>query len=580
MATHNHERRAALEKKRNATEAATREKGRHTTQVASKEQTIPKVTTKSKRANKKTEAASGPQTAQKNAPKRKRGAHTDQSPQKKVQIENDDAAARVRQHYQESESTNADRRKKAEAASGPQTTQTNTGKRKRVADHTDQPPRKKVRVKNDDAAARVRQHYQEPEGTRKSRRIAGRPAESSGSLPAGQYVQINDDDAQVSNVDSTTVIDIPVIENTNAADEPSDPDTRGVERHPQDFRRVFAKTIGTHRIVRGMTKERTRTTDRIHVLTHGRDGLVELEHKFRRLHRDMESSEEEIEAIRSMHAKRLNQIKRAQAYVDRLTTPLRHMHATHADRNDRIYEFSGIRKDHAELSFLPPEFWTAYRNCNTAYTACKDIKLEIDVIENERLDVLRNLDERMEASVCRDDHASTREVDEAENAPFGESANDQFARIRKLGGGSQKLNRLHELWESARDKQYEEESKLNQIAEEAFVAAGHLSAVDDPEEIELLRRVPSEVGEKKGRRPDSAEPVEQHQRSNSRSADKSALAERVWRARKNVRYHHKRLQDARWQPLSDAGSLDSDAQGELRVRRWIKRTGELREAEK
>lgn len=256
------------------------------------------------------------------------------------------------------------------------------------------------------------------------------------------------------------------------------------------------------------------------------------------------------------------------------------MHATHADRNGRIHEFSGIREDHAELSFLPPEFWTAYRNCNTAYTACKDIKLEIDVIENERLDVLRHLDKRMEASVCRDDHASTREVDEADNAPFGESANDQFARIRKLGGGSQKLSRLHELWESARDKQYEEESKLNQIAEEAFVAAGHLSAVDDPEEIELLRRVLSEVGEKNVLRSGSAEPVEQHQRSNSRSADKSALAERVWRARKNVRYHHKRLQDARWQPLSDAGSLDSDAQAELRVRRWIKRTGELREAEK
>ena len=559
MATHNHERRAALEEKRNATEAARREKGRkrndHDTKVASKEQTIPKLTTKTKRADntnerKKTDAASGPQ---KNATKRKQGAHTDQPPRKRAQTENYDAAARVRQHYRKPEGTNADQRKKTKAASGPQTIQKNASKRKRAA-QTDESPRKKVQVKNDDAAARVRQQYQEPEGMRKSRRIAGQPAESSGSPSAGQYVRVNDeDDAQVSDVEPTTTIDTPVTGNTNAADEPSDQDVRRIEQRPQDVREVFARTIGTHRIVRGMTKEYTSWTRRIHALKHAKGGLVELERRFRDMDRDMESSEEEKEAVRSLHAKRLGQIKRHQAYVDRLTTPLRAMIAMHTDRNDRIYESIGTHEDHSELTFLPPEFWTAYKNCRTAYTACKDIKSKIHVMENERFDMIQQLDERMIASVSRDDRISTREADEAQNAPFGESTENQNLRIRKLGGRSQGLQQLQEILESARDKQYEEESRLNQIAEAAFVAAGYLRAVDDPEEIELHRRVPSDVGQRNtGRRSNPTGPVELNEGSSSRSPDKSALADKVRRARKNLQYHRKRLQDARWQPLSDA----------------------------
>ena len=92
MATHNHERRAALEKKRNAAEATKLEKDRkrnnRITQAASGEQTNPKVSTKRKRADnaderKKTGIASRPQNIQENATKRKRAAYTDQLPRKK-----------------------------------------------------------------------------------------------------------------------------------------------------------------------------------------------------------------------------------------------------------------------------------------------------------------------------------------------------------------------------------------------------------------------------------------------------------------------------------------------------------------
>ncbi|GAB7329075.1 hypothetical protein MBLNU13_g00912t1 [Cladosporium sp. NU13] len=529
MAPHNHERRAALDKTRKATEPARRERVRkrkeRETQVASMEQKIPKINTKMKRA------------------------------------------------------ANAHQRKEPEVAPGPQTIQENAGKRKRAA-QMDQSPRKKVQVENDDAAARLRRKYREPEGARKSRRIAGRSAESSESLPAGQNVQVSDTVEQASDVNPTTVIDTAITENTNTADEPSERTTEVIEQRSQGAQKVFAENVGTHRIVRSMTKEYTTWAERIHVLKHGRGGLLELERQFRHMNHDMEVSEEEMEAVRSQHAKRLEQISEAQAYLDSLVVPLRYMSATHAERNNRIYEFVGIRENYAELSFLPPKFWIAYKNCSTAYTACKDIESEIHAIKNGNLDVLRQLDERMVASVFRSDHAPSRESDAVQNAPSGELPEIHYERIRKLVSASQKLSRLHENLESARDKQYEEESRLNQIAEEAFVAAGNLRAVDNPEKIKLCRRVPSEIGKRNsGQRSESAGPIEQGQRSSFRGPDKSALADRVRRARRNVRHHQEMLRDARWQPLSNAGSMDSDAQGELRVRRWIKRTGELREAE-
>lgn len=310
---------------------------------------------------------------------------------------------------------------------------------------------------------------------------------------------------------------------------------------------------------------------------------METEHQLRHINRDMETSEEEKEAVRSRRAKRLDQISSAQAYVDGLTTQLRDLNAKHAIRNIRIYESIGIREDHAELSSLPPKFWAAYEDCNTAYTACKEVELKIQLVENEQSDVLLQLDKRMVASVRRNDNASTRGVDAVQNAPFVESSEEKSRRLNDLCDASLRLSPLHVSLESARDKQYEEESKLDQIAEEAFVVAGYFRAVDDSEEIELLRRVKSNDGgsgkENTERRSDSAEPIEQDQHSSASSPDKSALAERVRRTRKNVSYLHKRLHDARWQPLSDAGSMDSDAQGVLRVRRMIKRTGEIQEAE-
>ena len=300
--------------------------------------------------------------------------------------------------------------------------------------------------------------------------------------------------------------------------------------------------------------------------------------------RDVKSSDEEKEAVRSQYARRLDQMEIAQAYVDSLATPMRDLIAKHAVRNNRIYQFIDVSEGHAELSFLPSEFWAAYKNCGLAYTACKGIESQTRDVENEQFDVLRQLDERMVSSVPHDNHSDTptNEPDAAQYAPFGESNEIQEARIRKLGGASLRLDRLREPLESARDKQYEEESKFNQIAEEAFVAAGYLHAVDDSEEIELLRRVPTtdEVDKKNAeRKSGSAGSVEQDHGSSASSPDRSVLADRVRRARKNVSYREKRLRDARWQSLSDAGSMDSDARGVLRVRRWIKRTGELREAE-
>lgn len=463
---------------------------------------------------------------------------------------------------------------------------TKNPKRKRNDDAVES-PRKKANVSNDDAAARVRQKYQEPAGIRKSGRIAGRPATGSGSPPVGQYVQEVDDTDGVNpspnlQSDQGGNIDPQLSGDPHTTNAPNDQNSNGTEDASPQFAKVVCDNIGSHRIVRTMTKEYAKWTQRLNDLTHREGGLEDLETQLRRMKRDVEQSEEDIQVVRDRHAKRLEQVNSAKHYVSALTVPMEIMNAKHFDRNSRIYEFIDIRRETAELQSLPANFWAAYDDCNAAHAACKEIETEIQNVDQEHDDILWKLDERMRLSVLRNGGASVGEADVEQAEAFQESAEEAFERIREVSSKSVKLNELNERLDAAKDARYDQESKLNKIAENAFVVAGRLVAVSDAEEIKLLRRLPAThiSDEASARRGISrTEPVDQNSGSTALDHDKSALAGRVTRARRNVRECRRRLDNIRWGDLSDAGSIDSDAQGELRVRKMIERTGKLREAQ-
>jgi hypothetical protein len=468
------------------------------------------------------------------------------------------------------------------AAVGERNMKTKISKRKRRDDDNHPTPKKAATSKNG-VAVRVPQTYREPKGIRKSKRIAGQPADESGISPKSQYARRVRPSNTESPADST-----PELPNASAVDRISDvkgdeADTNGrAQIRQQEFLKALAGNVGTHRIVRYVTHEYTKWTQRIAALKHARGGIVELDAQVRRMERDASHSQEDMYNARKRRDNRQGQLDHATTYVDSLIEPLGDLNAKHFDRNNRIYEFVDIPRNGANLQCLPSEFWTAYEDCNAAYAASKDVELEIQELEQEQLEILRRLDERMEDSVLRGSEIYMSQMGTTEHVPFREPFEHAAERIRDLGGTSVKLSRLVSRLEAARDTQYDRESRLNRISEDAFVVAGFLDNMIDIAEIKFHRRLQiAHVSQDPHSEPksDLSGSIEGETRSARQVPTKARLAAQVKQARKNLRAHRRRLDDVRWRHLSDAGSKDSDARGQLRVRKMIQRTGEFREAE-
>jgi hypothetical protein len=129
---------------------------------------------------------------------------------------------------------------------------------------------------------------------------------------------------------------------------------------------------------------------------------------------------------------------------------------------------------------------------------------------------------------------------------------------------------------------YHGETVLNKIAEDALIAAGFLETETGVQEVELSRQL--KPTNDSGRRQNP--PTTNIRKSKRKGREpvvmdhyKRDLASKVEFARKRLKACRHRLNDIRRNELSDVGSTSSEAQGEERVRRMIRRTRKFREAE-
>jgi hypothetical protein len=168
------------------------------------------------------------------------------------------------------------------------------------------------------------------------------------------------------------------------------------------------------------------------------------------------------------------------------------------------------------------------------------------------------------------------------NTSFQETPADAAKRIREFGNTAVALKRLEQPLNDAKDKQYHEETVLNKIAENALIAAGFLETETGVQEVELSRQL--KPTNDSGRRQN---PLTTNIRKSKRKGrepvvmdyHKRDLASKVEFARKRLKTCRHRLSDIRGNELSDVGSMSSEAQGEERVRRMIRRTRKVREAQ-
>jgi hypothetical protein len=244
------------------------------------------------------------------------------------------------------------------------------------------------------------------------------------------------------------------------------------------------------------------------------------------------------------------------------------------------------------------------------YAECKETEQKIVVAERVRSGGLTQTEELIMDAVC------PMNLTNAPREPFAQSFEDSKAPVRNFVCISERLHQLGHVLTNARDRQYSEEHTLHRIAEDAFIAAGFLAMETRVEEVKLLRRIPKNLLDDDlegkcsgygGQSPDyyagqSPEYVPQPPRYVPRSpgyvqspkaADppkaapkdiqtelqdilKEHLASQVEYVWNRLIDSERRLREARSGPLSDAGSMDSDARGAARVRKMIKLTREVR----
>lgn len=466
-------------------------------------------------------------------------------------------------------------------------------KRKR-GDDPDLKPRKKLRTEDQRSNAKTVRTYREPKGVRKSRRIAGKTAEEPGLAIGGQQNEQVIDTSVAHGAghigshpeifgeqsNQPDVSDHPPVAQQSDAGSPNKVNTAESSERAQEFLKVIANNVGSHRVVRWMTSNYNEWFQWTVDLVHGKDGLNEVEEQLKSMETDEAHDLEDLEFLRARRAKRLDQLKEGRTLVNVRAKAMDDLGATHACRNERIYEFNDVPRDSQELLLLPQEFWTAYDQCALAHSACKDMEQEINQLETEQREVLVRLDKQTDVPVGHDDQDAARSSGEAaQDAQLGKPLAGLWEHIKALSKIYDTLGGLKTKLNDAKDTRYDQESKLNIVAENALVAAGMTTIMTGVEEVTFHRRF-AVVHE-----PDMQNEVRDqgYERRNqvlpSGDAIKAAATADLKQAREKLETCRRRLADIRSGPISDVSSLDSDLRGQARFEKLIERTRDVRDAE-
>jgi hypothetical protein len=464
-------------------------------------------------------------------------------------------------------------------------------KRKRGND-MDHMPRKKVSVKDAQDVARIRARYQEPKGLRKSKRVAGQVADPTGPEPQGQYVRSEDnsDTSSVSSLQTTrresSATPEPPADSSEDTEEertirraPSnDQNAHTAQERSRSFLRTLVENLNSHKIVRRLANIRKGFFKHGSELQNAPGGLADLEKQIRDMEQDPEASDEDLRVTRDKRAKWKQALKENDDHLRALSEMKDDLGLKHRKRTDRIYDFIEVPRGEVVLQCLPAEFWTAFDRCCEAYTARKDVELDIDEAAEEQRKTFYAFDEQVADVVCQKALAPAPpgETIPPQLAAFSESIEVAEARISALGGHSLELEQLEKSMVDASDAQYREEARLHETAEAAFVTAGFLTADVDDDNRELHYDASSwgdDDSQSQGQRQGTRAVV-------AASDGDASLVARVKHARIQVEDCRRRLRESRWSNLSDVGSsMDADAQGEARFLRMNRLTRQLRSAE-
>lgn len=473
------------------------------------------------------------------------------------------------------------------------------GHPKRKHDDDDEsPPRKRSKTQNRVHDYQTRPTYREPQGARKSRRIAGQPADASGTTPGGQYAQQVNQGAILREVIPENLLpevqeaqdqqpDNPVVQRSSLPQDESERDDQGESRGSEqvrEFLKVLANNICSHRMMQLLTSSYTRWTQNIADLNDAEGGLTQVEKQIRLLEDEGDGTREDLEDLKYLRDRRitrLKQIEDARDHVSTLAEPMNDLNAKQANRNERMYEFADVSKESKELAFLPDEFWLAFDDCTLANTVCKDIEQEMRQVEQKQLDVFQLLDDQSGNAAFSDDGNSSQNGDAIRHTAFEQTYEEIQERVRGLNDASRQLGHLRNRLDVAKDTRYDRESKSIQIAEGAFIGAGFMSAVTALEGSKVIRRTahlldPSKQNsEEKGQlRTETGDPL-----LTAEYMEKSNIASKVDQAREAVKWWEERLETFRFESMSDAGSMDPDVQGQAHMREVVRITQEIRAAQ-
>lgn len=441
-----------------------------------------------------------------------------------------------------------------------------------------------MQIEGSHAAERLPTSYQAPKGARKSNRIAGKPANPQDTRPRGQY---NRDETN-SGVPAGLGSDF---RSASAEENPSDITQRGSASIGEDveasrsrarsFLEVLVSTLSSHKIIRRLVDGYNKLVDRADILEYGRNGVIDLKDQLEDEERDADGTVEGLTRLRDQYDAKVQMLEDCERAIRSLDAPIQDLRVKHATHNNRLYDYLDVSQGEAELQCLPAEFWIAYRRSYEAYTRCRDFELDMHEAEQEQRKLFQEVEIRMVDSVCRYTVAVGQGADTLQVTTFVDPVTIANARISALGGYSTTLSRLSVSLKDAKAAQYKEEARFHEIAEDAFIAAGFLNAETDIDKSKLRWRLwnasdRQEEPHLEDRAADNK--PSRGMRPTARPRPSRFLFD-VKAARGRLKDCWRRLDDSRWAPVSNAGSLNSTGQGEARFRRMKRLTQEVRDAE-
>lgn len=348
----------------------------------------------------------------------------------------------------------------------------------------------------------------------------------------------------------------------------------------KDFLRALVSNVARHKLVRRMTYGRWMQVKRADQIKNEIAEIAEKQLWLREMERTMGTRQQNSKVVKAMEDNELKlnesnvDLRRYENAAHNFESLLNSLSADHASRSNGIYEFHDVDQSAPELENLPASLWYEFDRCHKAHTTCKKIEEDIAAAERQQDSAMEQSEEFLISVICPRDsetHAGTIDVPET---PLVQTSKSAGVPIRAHGVASACLISLHEKLEDARDEQYREGQTLHGIAEKAFIAAGFLAVDTQVGELEFKRHTPGKhrEGGQKTNTPEDAQPHVQE-------SHKAELASQVKHARRRLVDSQRKLDDDRWGPLTDAGSMDSDERGAARVHRMIKRTREVRTAQ-